>query len=286
MEYEKLRLIDSLEKKRYNLTYLNIITTIKDFLKERNYKIDIEEGLNTIIYGINANIIKNGENSVYYIYQIEPDPEEISLQSINDTIEIIRLTDIYGISFDAKNGNIDEFKKKNPNYWILDKALCHIVFNKISYDFLFRNENDLYLFLSSIVALFEKYILIDDVTMKKRIYNIWNYYDRDYDKYWNIDDFSNFCNELNLGMDYREILIEFSNLDKNNSGYIEENEFEKYILKYMKNSYFESLFAKYDKDPNNPEIHTGKILPENLLKFFTNKQKENITINELYEIII
>ena len=286
MEYEKLRLIDSLEKKRYNLTYLNIITTIKDFLKERNYKIDIEEGLNTIIYGINANIIKNGENSVYYIYQIEPDPEEISLQSINDTIEIIRLTDIYGISFDAKNGNIDEFKKKNPNYWILDKALCHIVFNKISYDFLFRNENDLYLFLSSIVALFEKYILIDDVTMKKRINNIWNYYDRDYDKYWNIDDFSNFCNELNLGMDYREILIEFSNLDKNNSGYIEENEFEKYILKYMKDSYFESLFAKYDKDPNNPEIHTGKILPENLLKFFTNKQKENITINELYEIIL
>ena len=286
MEYEKLRLIDSLEKKRYNLTYLNIITTIKDFLIERNYAIDIEEGLNTIIYGITANVIKNGENSVYYIYQIEPDPEVITLQCIDETIETIRLTDIYGISFDAKNGNIDEFKHKNPNYWILDKALCHIVFNKISYDFLFRNENDLYLFLSSIVALFEKYILIDDVTMKKRINNIWNYYDKDYDRHWNLNDFSDFCNELNLGMDYREILVEFSNLDKDNSGYIEENEFEKYILKYMKDSYIENLFKKYDNDPNDPEVHTGKISPENLLKFFTVKQKEKISINELCEIIL
>jgi hypothetical protein len=73
MEYEKLRLIDSLEKKRYNLTYLNIITTIKDFLIERNYAIDIEEGLNTIIYGITANVIKNGENSVYYEAEIKKD---------------------------------------------------------------------------------------------------------------------------------------------------------------------------------------------------------------------
>ena len=281
-----MRLIDSLEKKRYNLTYLNIITTIKDFLIERNYEIDIEEGLNTIIYGITANVIKNGENSVYFIYQIEPDPEIITLQTIDEEIETIRLTDIYGISFDAKNGNIDEFKRKNPNYWILDKALCHIVFNKISYDFLFRNENDLYLFLSSIVALFEKYILIDDVTMKKRINNIWNYYDKDYDRHWNLDDFSDFCNELNLGMDYREILVEFSNLDKDNSGYIEEKEFEKYILKYMKDSYIENLFKKYDIDPNDPEVHTGKISPENLLKFFTVKQKEKISINELCEIIL
>ena len=87
-------------------------------------------------------------------------------------------------------------------------------------------------------------------------------------------------------MDYREILIEFSNLDKNNSGFIEENEFEKYILKYMKDSYIESLFKKYDSEPNDPENHTGKISPENLLKFFTKKQKENITINELCEIIL
>ena len=137
MESHQIRIIDSLDKKRYNLTHLNLITTIKDFLLERNYEINIEKGLNTIIYGIRATIIKNGESSIYFIYQIEPDQEDLTLVSIDDTIEIIRLTDIFGISFDSKNVNIDLFMENNPDYKILSNAICHIVFNKISYDFLF-----------------------------------------------------------------------------------------------------------------------------------------------------
>ena len=109
MDFNKIRLRDSLDKNKFNLTYLNIITTIKDFLLERNYEINIEKGLNTIIYGITATIIKNGESSIYFIYQIEPDQEDLTLVSIDDTIEIIRLTDIFGISFDSKNVNIDLF---------------------------------------------------------------------------------------------------------------------------------------------------------------------------------
>ena len=65
MESHQIRIIDSLDKKRYNLTHLNLITTIKDFLLERNYEINIEKGLNTIIYGTTATIIKNGERVVY-----------------------------------------------------------------------------------------------------------------------------------------------------------------------------------------------------------------------------
>ena len=84
MDFNKIRLIDSLEKNKFNLTYLNIITTIKDFLIERKFEIDLEEGLKKIIYGVTANIIKDGEKSIYYIYQIEPDHEELTLQSIND----------------------------------------------------------------------------------------------------------------------------------------------------------------------------------------------------------
>ena len=277
MDFNKIRLRDSLDKNKFNLTYLNIITTIKDFLIERKFEIDLEEGLKKIIYGITANIIKDGEKSIYYIYQIEPDHEELTLQSINDSYETIRLTDIFGISFDSKNGNLDKFKKENPNYWVFDKNICHIVFNKISYDFMFRKELDLYLFLSGIVALFEKYILEDDLTMKKRINSIWNYYDRDYDKFWSFEDFSNFCMELNLGMNYREISLEFSKLDKNNSGYIEEEEFEKYILNYMQDLSIDEIFKEYDFDSNNPDIHINKISPRNLLKFFQEEQKENIT---------
>ena len=286
MDFNKIRLIDSLEKNKFNLTYLNIITTIKDFLIERKFEIDLEEGLKKIIYGVTANIIKDGEKSIYYIYQIEPDHEELTLQSINDSYETIRLTDIFGISFDSKNGNLDKFKKQNPNYWVFDKNICHIVFNKISYDFMFRKEIDLYLFLSGIVALFEKYILEDDLTMKKRISSIWNYYDRDYDKFWSFEDFSNFCMELNLGMNYREISLEFSKLDKNNSGYIEEEEFEKYILNYMQDLSIDEIFKEYDFDLNNPDKHINKILPRNLLKFFQEEQKENITLKEVYEIIL
>ena len=172
MDAHQVRLIDSLEKKKFNLTHLNLISEIKDFLTERKYEINSEEGLNTIIYGINATVIKEGENSICHIYQIEPDPEEITLVSIDDTIETIRLTNIFGISFDANNGNIVQFKENNPNVEISDDSLCHIVLNKISYDFIFKNKNKLYLFLSGIVALFEQYIFIDDLTMKKKINNI------------------------------------------------------------------------------------------------------------------
>ena len=286
MDAHQVRLIDSLEKKKFNLTHLNLISEIKDFLTERKYEINSEEGLNTIIYGINATVIKEGENSICHIYQIEPDPEEITLVSIDDTIETIRLTNIFGISFDANNGNIEQFKENNPNVEISDDSLCHIVLNKISYDFIFKNKNKLYLFLSGIVALFEQYIFIDDLTMKKKINNIWNYYDIDYDKNWNIDDFTNFCNELNLGMSYKDINNEFSRLDKNNSGYIEIKEFKNNILNYIKDSYIEEIFQKYNTDLNNPEKHIDKIYPINFLKFFQEEQKEKLSLNELYEIIL
>ena len=286
MESHQIRIIDSLDKKRYNLTHLNLITTIKDFLLERNYEINIEKGLNTIIYGITATIIKNGESSIYFIYQIEPDQEDLTLVSIDDTIEIIRLTDIFGISFDSKNVNIDLFMENNPDYKILSNAICHIVFNKISYDFLFKKEEELYLFLSGIIGLFENYIFIDDPSMKKRINKIWNYYDSDYDNHWDIDDFTNFCNELNLGMSSKEINSDFTNLDKDKSGFIEKKEFRNYILNYMKDYYIEEIFNKYNIDPNNPEEHLKKISPLNLLKFFKEEQKEEITLNELYEIIL
>ena len=63
MDAHQVRLIDSLEKKKFNLTHLNLISSIKDFLIERKYEMNLEEGLNTIIYGINATVIKEGENS-------------------------------------------------------------------------------------------------------------------------------------------------------------------------------------------------------------------------------
>ena len=286
MDNHQVRLIDCLEKKKFNLTHLNLISSIKDFLIERKYEMNLEEGLNTIIYGINATVIKEGENSICHIYQIEPDPEELTLISIDDTIEIIRLTNIFGISFNSNNGNIEQFKENNPDAEILDDSLCHIVFNKISYDFIFKNKNKLYLFLSGIVALFEQYIFVDDLTMKKKINNIWNYYDIDYDKQWNIDDFTNFCHELNLGMSNKDITNEFSRLDRNKNGNIEIKEFINNILNYIKDSFVEEIFIKYDTDLNNPDNHIDKIYPINLLKFFKEEQKEKISLNELYEIIL
>ena len=149
---------------------LYFIRTLKNYLNIRKKEISSEDALNAIIYGINCMKIKQGKAKNIQIFQIDTRPQIISLaDKIEEKVEEIDITNIIAVSFDINNENINSFKVNTPLIPIEPHSYIQILINKMIYDFIFENENDLCLFIAGIIHLYENMIDFGFTNMENNI---------------------------------------------------------------------------------------------------------------------
>jgi Ca2+-binding EF-hand superfamily protein len=92
-------------------------------------------------------------------------------------------------------------------------------------------------------------------------------------------EFSKFIKDFNIKFDSAETLDElFKDIDTDNSGLIDYDEFIEYYKKINSGKEYENIFLKYSKN--------GKILNIiELINFYANEQKEKLTEMEAFELI-
>ncbi len=125
---------------------MNIKKKIKEIISFK--KIDKDEALNSIIYGMEATLItyKGDEIKSVFFLNDEYEVQEIKYLSGPNVISKLKLNLINDICIGKERGNFvvlsDEKRKK------YNKNLCMTIFQKDqnNVNILFREENDLYLF--------------------------------------------------------------------------------------------------------------------------------------------
>ena len=283
---KKIRLVDSLHTKLQTNTSLYFIRTLKNYLNIRKKEISSEDALNAIIYGINCMKIKQGKAKNIQIFQIDTRPQIISLADKNEEqVEEIDITNIIAVSFDMNNENINSFKVNTPLIPIEPHSYIQILINKMIYDFIFDNENDLCLFIAGIIHLYENMIDFGFTNMENNIKKIWQFYDKDFSGKMEPNEFKIFCEDLNFQIGQNQMIKQFKKIDKDKSGTIEFNEFLNFFKSYTNGSEYKKIFDEYDIDIKTKK-HTGKISPDNLKLFFEEVQKDNLSLNEVNEIIL
>jgi len=278
-ELIKIKLTDLLNSDQNNILNIYYLWILKFQLLDQKNFLSYEDGLNSLIYGIQCWRVKNGSLKRAIIYQIEPNSNILTLiKTKSGKFELIDLLYIYGISFFEINSNLKKCLEKNDNFKLKKNHSIHFIFFGNSYDFIFDSIKDLTLFLCGIISLFENYI-----------YKTTNsYQDKFKELYFNLgqpitsQNIKYFDNLLNLNIDiYSNNIVKFL--------YNFEN---KYISFKNFISLFDVLFdGEIYKYVFNPYINIFKdfynITFNDFCSIITKIQKDiDLTKEELLEIMI
>ena len=256
-------------------TYETVINDLLNYHPSELNQISNQTAEDAIKYGFPCNRIKDG---VLYPGSLFISPKTITTlclsDIINDTINYIKCANIVRITFKKNFENMQGYIPTSTN-----EFYCQIEINKESIDLKFYNQNDLILFVKSLLISFEAVQNLNkeniDFQVDKYVYR----YNINFDHIMDNDELLLFSRDM--GVDVNKLIIEV-NTNKNNI--VEREEFRNYIKKKLSGSEFFPTFKKYCSIciSNNEYYMT----PNDLRKFFIEVQKEEITILEAYQLVI
>ena len=250
------------------------------------------EALDSLIYGVNCNRSKLGEESFGVLCLSDKIPNEICfLDKTNNKINNFKMKYITNITFNKTSENLKKYTKQNSdnNTNNIDKDMCYmqISINQKTYDFEFENKNALFLFIKGFLIYLESDNFLVNSNKKEmgdyvedNIEMLFEKNNENFDDLLDKKEFQNLAKEI--GMDAKELLLY---IDKNKDGIITKEEVITYFTSILKGLEFKELFEKYASIKNiNDGVYTMN--PAELKLFFHEEQKEFINDLESHQLII
>ena len=237
-----------------------------------------EDAKNALIYGINCYKIEENESYKGALFLSVNQDNCICFANIkNDDIETINIRYIDKISFEINDKELINYKKKNN-----DEKFFEIIWAQKYYIFSVENFNNLLLLIKGLLLIFDRnydnnYNHTNDKKssdIENEINEILNKYDNNFDKIFDHLEFKKFCEHSGI---LPSILM--INIDKNKDGLITKEELKKYLKENMCGEIYKDIFNLYSG--NNSTLNYKE-----LINFFKNEQKEDVSELEAIQLII
>ena len=259
---------------------LNFINEINQLYEKEIKDISEDESLDSIIYGVYCDRIKNGSSNKGILSLSDKIPGHLCFSNKDkDSIKIFQLKNVASIAINQKNENLKNYIPKSE-----EEQFLQININHKTYDFSFNNKNSLFLFVKGLISLFKNDNLMgykrnNTNFMEDNINALFNKNNDNFDNILDDKEFKNLAKEI--GVDNRELLLY---VDLNKDGIITKEEIMNYFNSLISGVEFSDIFKKYSSIKNNKKEHTMN--PTELKKFFNEVQKEPISDLEAYQLLI
>jgi hypothetical protein len=233
------------------------------------------ETLEAVIYGTKVSKIKRDSSTSGYLYLNESSLDLLCYANkTENTIELINLRNIQRCTFDIKSENLRHNKS------IKDDTALQIYIDNKSNDFVFNSRDELEKFCSGLVYLYQKYTMQNKIkSVHKNLQNLWLKYDKNFDKELNKTEINKFAKDL--GISKKDIFIL---LDTNQDGKISKEEVIDYFKRNTGGHQYADHFNQYATliSKENKKVFS----PKDLINFFKEIEKEDITELDAMELII
>jgi len=260
---------------------IELMNDLKKYFTELNNYSDLEAEEN-LIYGMEISMLSEKcKIKVGLIYTTDEDSFIFLNQKSKKTnplkIVLVKITDI---SKGKISGNFKRFKT-DPRLKNLSENCCltvHYDNNFKYYDFVFKSEHHLNIFLKAILIFLEKTIKemntfnTDLLTLKK----IWKEYDPDHNKHLNITQFSQFLENINFKWKKKNHEQIFKEIDTKNEGKISFKDFISFYELIVTGEEFREVFQKYSSDD-----HKKYITVRGIIDFMEKEQHIKLKTNEV-----
>ena len=234
----------------------------------------INYDIEALIYGTKVTKMKYDSSSSGYLFLNESNIDLLCYANKNEkTIEFINIRNIQKFSFLNDTENLKNKKIK-------EETALQIYINNKPLDFVFKSKSDLENFCGGLLYLYENYIKINQTkSIQKNLSNLWNKYDKNFDKELNNKEINKFARDL--GINKKEIFIL---IDANKDGKITKEE----VIEYFKKNTGGHQYADYyNKYATLTSKENKKVLsPNDLINFFKEVEKEELNEYESFELII
>ena len=122
---------------------LNFINEINQLYEKEIKDISEDESLDSIIYGVYCDRIKNGSSNKGILSLSDKIPGHLCFSNKDkDSIKIFQLKNVASIAINQKNENLKNYIPKSE-----EEQFLQININHKTYDFSFNNKNSLFLFV-------------------------------------------------------------------------------------------------------------------------------------------
>ena len=234
----------------------------------------INYDIEALIYGTKVTKMKYDSSSSGYLFLNDSNIDLLCYANKNEkTIEFINIRNIQKFSFLNDTENLKNKKIK-------EETALQIYINNKPLDFVFKSKSDLENFCGGLLYLYENYIKINQTkSIQKNLSNLWNKYDKNFDKELNNKEINKFARDL--GINKKEIFIL---IDANKDGKITKEE----VIEYFKKNTGGHQYADYyNKYATLTSKENKKVLsPNDLINFFKEVEKEELNEYESFELII
>jgi Ca2+-binding EF-hand superfamily protein len=257
-----------------NSSSSHMIKFLKNYLSKIR-EVDSTESFDHMVYGIKTKRIFNNldlHDSIIYISD-NLLTELVIVTPSKKFIQRFGAKAVSEISFGNDRGNFLKSKKRGSLKNITENVCLSLHFLKAdSIDLIFNSTVTLEYFLRSILYLLEK-----DEESKFETNNVhhikklWYIYDRDHSDKMELEEFTQFFRKMNFGGDQSQgedktIEAYFRQIDVDNSGKIDYNEFLNFYKDFTSGKEFEHIFKEYTT--------SDYMTKEDFVLFMNNEQKE------------
>lgn len=278
--FEDLKKAKKIDKGSLHFAKTEMIIELKQKVSSNFSVLEAED---TLIYGMNLSYLTMKQKIIEGVVYIKPNDENILMflnvkKKETTKINLYKLSDF---TFGKNSGNfklcLKLLEKCNENFCLT------IHLNNLKYfDFIFKSQKDLELFLLGIATFMErsinksKELKSDFFTLKK----IWKEYDVNHNKFLNCEQFSSFLTNINFTYKNKSFSQIFKEIDVKNEGKIIFKDFIYFYESIVTGEEFKEIFQKYSFDPEKKYITMRGIMD-----FCEKEQHVKMSVSEIFEII-
>lgn len=258
------------------------IVDLKDKFRSILMKINVEDGEDCLIYGMQANLLTDNHKIKQGIIYSSDERflTFVSPQSKNNQIRFkINLSSISDMTIGKSDGNLKSLT------WPLPDDCCltiHYSSNLKHYDIIFKDSIQLELFVTGIISILQKramegnYYDTDLLSLKR----IWKEYDPEHNKFLNVEQFSNFLKNINFDFKNKSPEKIFQEIDTKNENKIKFKDFISFYELLVTGEEFREVFQKYSSAPNKSYLSI-----KGLVDFMEKEQHETLSQEEALKLV-
>ena len=258
------------------------IVDLKEKFKSILMKINVEDGEDCLIYGMQANLLTEKHKIKQGIIYSNDERVLTFINPVSKKNQIrfkINLSSISDMTIGKSDGNLKGLS------WPLPDDCCltiHYSSNLKHYDIIFKDSIQLEFFVTGIISILQKRAMegnnydTDLLSLKR----IWKEYDPEHNKFLNVEQFSNFLKNINFDFKNKSPEKIFKEIDTKNENKITFKDFISFYELLVTGEEFSEVFQKYASAPNKSYITI-----KGLVDFMEKEQHETLSQEEALKLV-